>query len=444
MTEDQEDVTVVVTAKDPNDDYELAFKVKVGKSVKKIMEAWTRNMPDNKMGEYEFFFEDIKLSADQKMMDIPGLVNDSLEATIICQPIGQVTKHTHSVDESKRADEPIGQGKDKVGDENIPEEKTLSEDSVDEEQRASQALSAAEAGNEQEKELEENGKNGTKGDFLPNEKEDGEEVKEAETKRTLEKENEKMEEEEEKEKEGETEAEEAEKPDDVAEKPASILLEDDNSPLQISVKDTSEDDVLTFRVRRSKSVGKMITAWKSNQPQYKQQCHDFAFYFGDMLLEPSMTFADLPGLKDDSEIIVKLTPKEPENEPDGEEEGKGEKRDLEEKEKKPKKKARVAKEKVEKPAKEKAPPKEKPANDAKIKHEKKGDSDGSDVAMTTKIRIQQENPKRPSSKSNERYEGYKSATTKAEYHELGGMKADWTYDFARGWITVVEDEEEKE
>lgn len=345
---------------------------------------------------------------------------------------------------------PKDAGAERVTNENIPEEKATEDEAAGDEEAPSHPDAAA-----VEKEKEE--LNGVDDDFLPAEESPAppadDRLKSVETEEGEEEKGEKVEEEigEEKGEDGEEEKEGGEEekgedapedaPEPEAEKEevaeAAPTSQPDDEPIQICVKDSSDGDVLTFRVRPSKSVGKMINAWKSNQPQYKQQCHTFAFYFGDKELVPTMTFADLPGLTEGSTIEVVLTPKEAPDEE--EEEGKAEKRELKEKPEKAAKKARVAKEKVEKPAKEKAAPKEKAAK--KPKHEKKDDAGtGADVSMTAKIQVQQENPKRSGTKSYERYGGYKKASTRAEYYELGGAKADWTYDFSRGWISVLEEE----
>lgn len=54
------------------------------------------------------------------------------------------------------------------------------------------------------------------------------------------------------------------------------------------------------------------------------------------------------------------------------------------------------------------------------------------------IDVIQENPKRPGTKSHQRYEKYKKAKTKSEYLELGGSKADYKYDvsdtFVAAWL----------
>ena len=55
----------------------------------------------------------------------------------------------------------------------------------------------------------------------------------------------------------------------------------------------------------------------------------------------------------------------------------------------------------------------------------------------TKISVQQTNPKKVGSKSTQRYELYKSASTLAELYSLGGTKGDVRNDFERGYIKEV-------
>lgn len=50
--------------------------------------------------------------------------------------------------------------------------------------------------------------------------------------------------------------------------------------------------------------------------------------------------------------------------------------------------------------------------------------------------IQQENPKRPGSKSHGRYEKYKSATSLEELLDLGGTKGDYNHDLKKGYIVL--------
>ena len=52
--------------------------------------------------------------------------------------------------------------------------------------------------------------------------------------------------------------------------------------------------------------------------------------------------------------------------------------------------------------------------------------------------ICQNNPKRPGTASYLRYEMYKSASTKAEFHMLGGTSADLLWDRKKGYITVCD------
>ena len=51
----------------------------------------------------------------------------------------------------------------------------------------------------------------------------------------------------------------------------------------------------------------------------------------------------------------------------------------------------------------------------------------------------QENPKKPGTACNLRYEAYKSATTVAEFLEKGGTPADLTHDFGKGFVWYVDD-----
>ena len=52
--------------------------------------------------------------------------------------------------------------------------------------------------------------------------------------------------------------------------------------------------------------------------------------------------------------------------------------------------------------------------------------------------ICQNNPKRPGTASYLRYEMYKSANTKHEFHMLGGTSADLLWDRKKGYITVCD------
>lgn len=56
-----------------------------------------------------------------------------------------------------------------------------------------------------------------------------------------------------------------------------------------------------------------------------------------------------------------------------------------------------------------------------------------------KIRVQQQNPKRPNSKSWKRYEQYKIAVTTHEYIALGGTRADLAFDEKRGYVCEIKD-----
>ena len=54
------------------------------------------------------------------------------------------------------------------------------------------------------------------------------------------------------------------------------------------------------------------------------------------------------------------------------------------------------------------------------------------------FKICQNNPKRPGTASYLRYEMYKSANTKNEFHLLGGTSADLLWDRKKGYITVCD------
>jgi hypothetical protein len=54
------------------------------------------------------------------------------------------------------------------------------------------------------------------------------------------------------------------------------------------------------------------------------------------------------------------------------------------------------------------------------------------------FKICQSNPKRPGTASYLRYEMYKSANTKHEFHLLGGTSADLLWDRKKGYITVCD------
>ena len=62
-------------------------------------------------------------------------------------------------------------------------------------------------------------------------------------------------------------------------------------------------------------------------------------------------------------------------------------------------------------------------------YSKKGDA--------TAIRLKQSNPKRRGTKSHERYDKYKAATTKGEYRALGGSSADYSFDLKHKYITEL-------
>ena len=58
--------------------------------------------------------------------------------------------------------------------------------------------------------------------------------------------------------------------------------------------------------------------------------------------------------------------------------------------------------------------------------------------------FQEENPKKPDTKSYERYESYKLTITYEEFLEEGGSLGDFKNDFKKGYITANEDESEEE
>ena len=60
------------------------------------------------------------------------------------------------------------------------------------------------------------------------------------------------------------------------------------------------------------------------------------------------------------------------------------------------------------------------------------------VPMDVRIRVQQDNPKRPGSLSFRRFEAYKAATTKGELISLGGTSSDFSHDVDRGFIVVLD------
>ena len=98
-----------------------------------------------------------------------------------------------------------------------------------------------------------------------------------------------------------------------------------------------------------------------------------------------------------------------------------------------------------------APPTDSEAEDADDSDDAGGGDDAADatarqpppraarrpsVAPAARIRVQQENPKRPGSKSHARFELYKSAKTKGEYLALGGTSGDFTYDVDQGFVVL--------
>ena len=57
---------------------------------------------------------------------------------------------------------------------------------------------------------------------------------------------------------------------------------------------------------------------------------------------------------------------------------------------------------------------------------------------------QEENPKKPGSKSYDRYEAYKYTICFQEFLEEGGSLGDFKNDLKKGYITPMDDEEEPE
>ena len=60
------------------------------------------------------------------------------------------------------------------------------------------------------------------------------------------------------------------------------------------------------------------------------------------------------------------------------------------------------------------------------------------VAHTRALACLQENPKKPGTACNLRYEAYKSATTVAEFLEKGGTPADLTHDVGKGFVWYLD------
>ena len=54
-----------------------------------------------------------------------------------------------------------------------------------------------------------------------------------------------------------------------------------------------------------------------------------------------------------------------------------------------------------------------------------------------RLEVQQANPKLVGSKSYERYELYKAATTKGEFRALGGTAADLSHDIKHGFVELA-------
>ena len=59
------------------------------------------------------------------------------------------------------------------------------------------------------------------------------------------------------------------------------------------------------------------------------------------------------------------------------------------------------------------------------------------TADTQRIRVIQDNPKRPGSQSHVRFDTYKAAGTYADYRRLGGTASDYTHDLRKGYVQVV-------
>ena len=58
------------------------------------------------------------------------------------------------------------------------------------------------------------------------------------------------------------------------------------------------------------------------------------------------------------------------------------------------------------------------------------------------ISVRQTNPKRPGSKSYDRYELYKPATSKFQFLHLGGSTADYNHDLSKGYITEIPEDDD--
>ena len=67
-----------------------------------------------------------------------------------------------------------------------------------------------------------------------------------------------------------------------------------------------------------------------------------------------------------------------------------------------------------------------------------GSSSGANAGVSDGIHIEQENPKRAGTASYERYERYKTASTLEEMLQLGGTRADYKYDMAKGFLVVLQ------
>ena len=61
------------------------------------------------------------------------------------------------------------------------------------------------------------------------------------------------------------------------------------------------------------------------------------------------------------------------------------------------------------------------------------------IADTTRITVNERNPKRAGSACFARYEAYKAARTKREFLDLGGTSADFAHDTTKGYVVVLDD-----
>jgi len=443
MTDYEEEIGdgyVQVTAKDPNDGFELVFKVKITKPVKKVVTGWYANIPAEKRDEnlkYNFYFGNTLLQDDITYQDVP-LMQETKNVLITVLPEGQEPPPDNALRPTPSSKQPESTGKEEVQEEqndnaeqvkdqkefpdlaqyeyqsenvqrdaNIPiiagaedipetateavEERTPTKTPVTPQEIKDVEMSAANEAVEREEPAAEAAEEPTLAVVsVPEESAAPEDTKDAEM----------------------PPAPEEAAAGEAAAGEAEVV---DDQPITVFVRDKLDGDVLTFRVRRSKTVGKMFLAWKGNQTQVKMKSNTFEFYHGDQKLVDTMTFGEIRGLTEGADIEVRVVPKESKK--------RGAKKDdAVEGEKKPKA-PRVAPEGGE--AAPKAP-RPKPTGGT-----------GANVGMDDPIELVANNPKRAGTKSYDRYELYKGAKTKREYFDLGGAKGDFPHDFGKGYITVL-------